>query len=208
MLIKFIYSKFKLAFQKKSKSKFKTIIDKNTFFEGKNVLSNGDFSGSYFGFGSITGSSLPHCKIGRYTSIGRQCHIIPAFHDYRNPSVSPLFYKTKIFKTNNGFYVEIGNDVWIGSNVLIKGGVKIGDGAVVGMGAVVTKDIPPYAIVAGVPAKIIKMRFGDKEIERLTRTKWWELDYNDLRVIDTKKDIDLFLDAVEKIKKEKYESKE
>ena len=68
----------------------------------------------------------------------------------------------------------IGNDVWIGENVTIKDGVKIGNGAVIGTAAVVTKDVPPYAIVAGVPAKIIKYRFDDKKIQLLQDIKWWD----------------------------------
>ena len=71
---------------------------------------------------------------------------------------------------------EIGNDVWIGDNVFIKSGVKIGDGAVVGAGAVVTKDVPPYAVVVGVPARVIKYRFDEKTIAELLELKWWDLD--------------------------------
>ena len=74
----------------------------------------------------------------------------------------------------------IGNDVWIGKRAIIKAGVKIGDGAVVGAGAVVTKDVPPYAIVAGVPAKIIKYRFDEDTIAQLLKTKWWNLSDEEL----------------------------
>lgn len=70
----------------------------------------------------------------------------------------------------------LGNDVWVGSNVLINGGVKIGDGAVIAAGAVVVKDVPPYAIVGGVPAKIIRYRFSPEIIEKLLELKWWNLD--------------------------------
>lgn len=70
---------------------------------------------------------------------------------------------------------EIGNDVWIGQNAVIMDGVKIGDGAIVAAGAVVTKDVAPYAIVGGVPAKLIKYRFDEATIKDLLRLKWWEL---------------------------------
>lgn len=71
--------------------------------------------------------------------------------------------------------VTIGNDVWIGARVMIKGGITIGDGAVIGAGAVVTKNIPPYAICAGVPAKLIRYRFKPEEVEFLMNKKWWNL---------------------------------
>jgi len=69
--------------------------------------------------------------------------------------------------------IIVGNDVWFGYDSLIKGGVKIGDGAIVATRAVVVKDVPPYAIVAGNPAKVVKMRFDDKTIERLLKISWW-----------------------------------
>jgi len=72
--------------------------------------------------------------------------------------------------------VIIGNDVWIGTEATLLSGVKIGDGAVIGAKSVVVKDVPPYAIVAGNPARVIKMRFDDDTIARLLRVKWWEWD--------------------------------
>ena len=69
--------------------------------------------------------------------------------------------------------IEIGNDCWICSNVFICGGVRINDGAVVYAGAVVSKDVPPYAIVGGIPAKIIKYRYNEETIQFLLKMKWW-----------------------------------
>lgn len=93
---------------------------------------------------------------------------------------------------------EIGHDVWIGSNAFIKAGVKIGIGAVVGANAMVTKDVPPYAIVGGVPAKIIRYRFNPEIIERLLQSKWWDLP-KDIIVSLPFDDIVASLDAIENL---------
>nr|WP_302694185.1 CatB-related O-acetyltransferase [uncultured Prevotella sp.] len=68
----------------------------------------------------------------------------------------------------------MGNDVWIGSSVIILGGVTIGHGAIIAAGAIVNKDVPPYAIVAGVPARIIRYRFNDEQIEKILKDPWWK----------------------------------
>ena len=85
-----------------------------------------------------------------------------------------MCYKDKI-------YVVIGNDVWIGSDAILTGGIKIGDGAIILTGAVVTKDVPPYAIVGGVPAKPIRFRFSESQIEKLLQIKWWNWDARKLQ---------------------------
>ena len=91
--------------------------------------------------------------------------------------------------------VEIGNDVWIGANVKIIGGRKIGTGAIIGANAVVTKDVPDYAIVAGVPAKIIRFRFPPQVIDALLESKWWEFN-----IMQIKLDVKTPLHAIEQLK--------
>lgn len=102
--------------------------------------------------------------------------------------------------------VSIGNDVWIGANVTIKRGVTIGDGAIVAAGAVVVKDVPPYAVVGGVPAQLIKFRFPDFIFDRLCRLQWW--DYNIFNITDLITDniissVDTLSDAISDMRLEK-----
>lgn len=97
--------------------------------------------------------------------------------------------------------VIIGNDVWVGDGALILSGVNIGDGAVIGARSVVTRDVPPYCIVAGNPAKFIKKRFDDDVIERLLRVKWWR--WNEDEIVKAlplmlSDNIEAFLDYAEK----------
>jgi len=120
-------------------------------------------------------------KIGNFCSIARNVSIQ---EDYHNPKrITTYFLERNLLNiplkdsavVSNGTIV-IGNDVWIGGGTNILSGVKIGDGAIIGAGSVVTKDIPPYAIVAGNPATIIKYRFDEHMIKKLLETKWWNWD--------------------------------
>ena len=134
-------------------------------------------------------------KIGKFCSIGPNFCCGLGLHPTNGISTAPMFYsKAKqngVSLVNEVVYEEqkqtiIGNDVFIGANVTIVDGVKIGDGAVIGAGAVVVKDLPPYAVAVGVPAKVIKYRFDEQTIKRLLEMQWWNWSETDLKKVADK----------------------
>ena len=137
------------------------------------------FGPSWIGFRSYANSSLlRRVRVGRFCSIGRRCSVGAALHDVDCFTTHPIA-RSDSFQSDP--LTVIGNDVWIGDNVVIVAGVSVGDGAVIGGGAVVTKDVPPYAIVGGVPARLIRPRFEEQQIADLLEAKWWQ--YGD-RAVD------------------------
>lgn len=153
---------------------------------------------------------LNNVTIGRYSYVGRNsyidnteigsfCSIGPNFcsglgiHPIDGISTSPCFYSLRkqcgyTFSNKNkikeSLPVKIGNDVFIGANVTILSGVNVGDGAVIGAGAVVIKDVLPYSIVGGVPAKHIRFRFPQEDISKLLKIAWWNWPVEELRNVD------------------------
>ncbi|MBD3343445.1 MAG: antibiotic acetyltransferase [Chitinivibrionales bacterium] len=121
----------------------------------------------------------PHTKIGRYCSLARGIRALNRDHPLTFASTHPFFFNPRLgFCTeDNVEYIplEIQNDVWIGHSAIIMANVrKIGNGAVIAAGAIVSKDIPPYAIVVGNPARVVRYRFTPEKIESLLASKWWE----------------------------------
>lgn len=148
------------------------------------------------------GSIINHSRIGDYTyvsrnaliqntTIGNYCSISHELicglgaHPLDMFSTSPLFYRAKndfgikVVDKNSDFVeykpIIIGNDVWIGARVIIMDGVSVGDGAVIAAGAVVTHDVPDYAVVGGVPAKVIRYRNSEEKTQSYKATQWWKL---------------------------------
>lgn len=163
-----------------------------TVFEGRNKLSHHAFFRGELGFASYIGSnSVVEGKIGRFCSIAEKVSFIGATHPVNDyVSTHPCFYSMKkqsgftyateqIFdevpKLNGSQYsIEVGNDVYIGYGVTVIGPCRIGNGAVVAAGSVVTTDVPDFAIVGGVPARIIRYRFTEEQIAFLNKLQWWD----------------------------------
>ena len=131
-----------------------------------------------------------HVKIGNYCSIGPRVIFGHGDHPVTRLSSSPEFYTPSSF--NGHSYVQevtfeefspilVGHDVWIGANAYVKHGVNIGNGAIIAAGAVVTRDVSPYSIVGGVPAKELKKRFSTPIIEQIERLEWWKWDEEKIR---------------------------
>lgn len=170
--------------------KYKVELSKNTRINAPFYLhqvSLGDYS--YV----AKNSSITNTEIGKFTSIGPNFSAGLGIHPTNGISTSPMFYSTakqngitltQKNKIEESKPITIGNDVFIGANVTVLDGVSIGDGAVVGAGAVVNKDIPPYAIAVGVPARVVKYRFEKDQIEKLQKVGWWNFEEAKLRDIE------------------------
>lgn len=184
----------------------------NTIAKGAVVINSSLGCASYIS----SNSELSDTKILRYSCVGPNVKIIRGQHPTKNfVSIHPAFFslmrQSGFTYTNRQLFEEyryadkgkkysviIGNDVWIGDGVKIMEGVKIGDGAILASEALVIKNVPPYAIVGGVPAQIIRYRFLEEDIRFLLKLKWWDRDkqwikeharyFNDIKVLKNKID--------------------
>jgi len=167
------------------------MIGKYTFINGYSVL-------------------YTNVELGNYCTVARNCEIGVTSHPVNWLSSSSFQYSKEIFPILKEIEVKhipfvshektvIGNDVWIGAKVCIVNGVKIGDGAIIAAGAIVTKDVEPYSIVGGVPAKLIRKRFSDEQITQLLELEWWQKNPDELNEINFN-DIDLAITQLKELK--------
>lgn len=157
-------------------------------------------------------SSLCHVDVGKFCSIGPYVQIglarhpsrtfvstYPAFYSNDNDGCPLKFQEKKTFD-DSVLKTCIGNDVWIGSHVTIPGGIQIGTGVIVAAGSVVVRDIPPYRVVGGNPATVIRPRFSEEQIKILLASEWWNWPIDTIRLhVDAFSDIERFKEIAESI---------
>ena len=162
----------------------------NATFEGKNIVPGQcNFSGTIkigyattLGVNNLLGGNI---SIGKYCQLGADVAIHATDHpvNYMTTYINKSLFSGELSKLKTIKKITIGNDVWVGHNVIIVGNVTVGNGAIIAAGSVVTKDVPPYSIVGGVPAKIIKKRFSDTIIQEIESLQWWDLSEEKLEKI-------------------------
>lgn len=172
----------------------RSYADSSCRLEGPNFVSNSTclYSVNVGRFTYFADSTIArHATIGRFCSIGPSTKIGLGMHPTNRVSTSPVFYSARTSHWCDPVSIdrsvveidsiEIGNDVWIGAGAVVFDGVRIGDGAVIAAGAVVVKDVEPYSIVGGVPAKIIKWRVKEEYQKELLSICWWNWDLEKIR---------------------------
>ena len=200
----------------KFNTKSNTKLNHKTILEGYNSIGyNSNIINSTLGYGSYIGDNcnLSHTKIGRFCSIASDVNIIigshpphtfvsshPSFFSLRKQAGFTFVNKDKFKEVNwvnesKNIIIEIGNDIWIGNGVKIIQGITIGNGAIIATGAVVTRNIEPYGVYGGVPAKLIKSRFNSKDVAFLNELRWWNWDLDKIEKYSSS------FEDIEKLKK-------
>lgn len=188
----------------------------SSVFEGYNCIGDNTLFSGLVGFGSYIGKrcTMENVKIGKYCSIANDVKLVVGNHPTRDfVSTHPAFFSTNkqagfTFVERTRFeefsyadekhFLIIGNDVWIGADAILLSGITIGDGAIIAAGAVVTKDVLPYTIVTGVPARMLRKRFEDEQIEKLLKIKWWDKEQLWIqKYVSSFSKIDCFIEEVE-----------
>jgi len=183
--MRFLYIWSKLLKKLRGSSIINSKIHKTSKVESGSHIVNTTFDKhSFCGYDC----EILNSDIGSFCSIANNVTIGGGMHPTEWVSMSPVFYdgrdsvkaKFSEHKRDPDKRTSIGHDVWIGKGVIIKQGVSIGTGAVIGMGSIVTKDVEPYLVVAGCPAKEIRKRFDDKIIDKLLKIRWWNFNDKEL----------------------------
>ena len=200
MKISYLYSKI-----------FKKIrgvaILNSTIKNSSKIEAGSAFINSYMDKYSFCGydCEILNTVIGSYCSIANNVVIGGAMHPASWVSTSPVFYKGRDsiakkfseFERPHDKITTIGHDVWIGQYCLIKQGVSVGTGSIIGMGSIVTKNVPPFEIWAGNPARLIRKRFDEDTIQKLLETKWWEKSDDEINKLAIHiKDVNQFLNKL------------
>ena len=169
------------------------INDKTEIAGHTHILQNCYINNSFIDSYTYIGRNciVQNTRIGKFCSIANDVFIGLGKHPTDLISTSPIFYRKKNtlkiqlvdedYEFEEYDAISIGNDVWIGTRAIIMDGVNIGNGAIIASNSVITKDVPPYAIVAGVPAKLIKYRFSEEKIKKIQELEWWQMSLDEIR---------------------------
>jgi phosphonate metabolism protein (transferase hexapeptide repeat family) len=140
----------------------------------------------------VGGTQIAYSTIGKFSNIAAHVRIYASMHPMDRASLHHFTYRSaqyfegedddqSFFDWRESTPISIGHDTWIGHGAVIMPGVTVGNGAVIGSNAVVTRDVPAYAIAVGVPAKVVRMRFDERTVERMERLAWWDWSHDTLR---------------------------